>query len=93
MIDLSRLSETFQSLLGSGTAQDGLGGIAEQLTNLNLDPADLAQLSAPELLTTLSENGIDLAQMDPEQITALMEQFGGADALPQLTELLSEHLR
>lgn len=90
MFDLMRFGDSIKDLMGS-IGGSGVGAtLSEQLSNLNIDPAELSQLGGQDLMATLSELGIDIAQLDPEQLSTLTEQLGNAEVLPQLMELLGD---
>lgn len=75
MFDLSRLTEVVGDFFGEANA----GGVQQILQNLGdhgIDMSHLEGLNPAEFLTVLTENGIELSQLDPGQLSQLADQLG-----------------
>ncbi|MEO1206875.1 MAG: hypothetical protein AAFV45_11140 [Pseudomonadota bacterium] len=76
MIDLQDLNDK----LGHLTQGEGLSSVLgpDQLSELvgqvGIDPAEIANMAPEDIMTTLSENGVDLSQFAETDIQALIEQ-------------------
>lgn len=85
MFDLSRVTEMIGGLLGqqSGNAEDML---SQHLGDLGIDPGLLDGISGAEAIDLLSQHGIDVSQLAPEQLSVLLGQL---DPNAPIAELLS----
>lgn len=86
MIDLNELNEKLGGLTGGQGSAEGLGEVlgpgtpTELLGQIGIDPADLANMAPGDIMTMLSENGVDLSQFTETDVQGLMEQFIGENA-------------
>lgn len=76
MFDLSRFTEALSDLIGHKFAGLDAGAVLEQLGQTGLDLQQLQGLDAETVSSILVDHGIDIAAMDPSQLTALSEQLG-----------------
>lgn len=76
MFDLSRLTELVSDLVGQDAVNSIAGNVFEQLSQNGIDMSQLQGLAPEEIVTTLSEQGIDLSSFAPDQIAQLGEQIG-----------------
>ena len=90
MFDLTRLTEAIGGILGQSAANIEPSNVFEQLSSAGLDLGDLQNLDPEYLITTLSEQGIDVAGLDLAELTALAEQGGLTDLLPEILSRTSE---
>lgn len=90
MFDLSRVTETIGGLLGQGAEGLGQDALLEKLSDLGIDPAQLEGLDMQGISQLLEENGIDLGQFDPQQLTELTSQFGEGNGLASLLEFFGK---
>ena len=84
MFDLARLTEVVGGVLGQSAANFNAGDIVQQVSELGLDPAILQQLDPEQLVTMFAENGIDLTNLDPAELSAIAEQTGIGEGLPEI---------
>ena len=93
MFDIGKLSDAVSSLFGAAAGQAGAGGLLQQLDSLGIDPAGMEGLDASQIGDFLASHGIDLASIEPGQITELAQQLGGGNELAAgLGEWVSQHL-
>lgn len=90
MYDLTRLTEAIGGILGQSAANIEPSTVFEQLSSAGLDLGDLQNLDPEHLITTLSEQGIDVAGLDLAELTALAEQGGFTDLLPEILNQTSD---
>jgi hypothetical protein len=78
MIDISKVSDAISSFFGKAGASDLLQyvPVSDLLQNAGINPAMLEGLTADQLLETLTQHGIDPAQLAPEQLTSLLQSLG-----------------
>jgi hypothetical protein len=92
MLDFSRVTDFLTEMAGNvlqGTSADPQG-LTELLANAGLDPSALAGLSEGEIMTLLSDHGIDLSQFAPEELTNFMNSLGLGDGANLLQRLFDE---
>ena len=75
MFDLSRLTEVVGDFFGEANAV-GVQQILQNLGDHGIDMSHLEGLNPAEFLTVLTENGIELSQLDPGQLSQLADQLG-----------------
>lgn len=92
MLDFSRFTEAFADLIGgaAGAAGDSGGPLADLIASAEIDPAMLDGLSASEIIDLLAQNGIDVAQLAPDQIQEVLAQLGVEQSISALAVQLLE---
>lgn len=75
MLDLGRFGNIVTQFIGS-SGNDALGSILSQVQEGGLNGELLSGLDASQVLSVFAENGIDVAQLDIDQLTQLGKQFG-----------------
>ncbi len=93
MFDLTRVTEMIGGFLGQQSAGAMINDLlADKLAALNIDPAMLNDLGAPEIMNLLAQQGIELSQLDPAQLTQLIGQLDAqSPAADLLNRILSQH--
>ena len=76
MLDFSRLTDVFGDLLGQASSSILPADLLDKLGALGIDPPEIASLEPGQLITMLSEQGIDVSQLDASQLSALSEHLG-----------------
>lgn len=92
MFDFSRITEAVADLIGGATTAAGESGgpLADLISSTGLDPAMLDGLGANEVLDLLAQNGIDVAQLAPDQIQELLGNLGVENGISALAVQLLE---
>ena len=91
MFDLARLTEGIGGVLGQSAANIEASNLLEHLNAADLNVSELQHLDPEHLITTLSERGIDIAGLDLAELTALTEQSGFAELLPDWLSRLPDN--
>lgn len=79
MFDFSRLTDTISEIAGQvlpGNTPYPATDLVALLENAGIDPSALTGLSENEILTFLSEHGIDPSQLGEGQLAKLLSNFG-----------------
>lgn len=76
MFDLSRITETLGNLIGHKFAGIDAGAVLDQLGQTGLNLQQLKGLDAELVTSILVDHGIDVAAMNPTQLTVLSEKLG-----------------
>ena len=88
MFDLSRVSDVVGGLLGQSSSELDGAGLLQTLSDNGVDLAQLEGLAGPEMLEFLEQSGIDVAGLDPAQLTDLAGQFSEGVDLQSIADLL-----
>lgn len=83
MFDLSRLADIAAGVLGQSAADVDVESVLQQLSEQGIDPSQFQDMGADQLLGLLAENGIDPSELGAEQLSAIAENFGVAEQLPE----------
>jgi len=90
MFDVSRLVDLVTGIFSQSEALSGVGSALEQLQGQGIDLAQLQDLDAQQLMTVLSDAGLDPNLLDVSQVADLAQHFGTdlpiQDLLGQLTD-------
>lgn len=89
MFDLARLTEAVGGLLGQAASPLTAEALLQQLNEQGLDINALQNLDLESFASVLGDHGVDLSQLDTEQIAGLVEQLG---VNSPASELLGEFL-
>jgi len=92
VFDLSRITDMIGGFIGQTAAGAGVKDlVADKLAAVNIDPAMLEGLAAPEIVDLLARNGIDVTQLAPEQLAELASTIDPSSPIGQaLSSLLSD---
>lgn len=79
-MSLSDLTSSVPSLLGGMDSVDMMSGreLLRMLGSIGVDPEMLEGLGYDQILELLAARGIDLSDIAPEQITAMMDAAGSS---------------
>lgn len=92
MFDFSKIADAVGSLSGDSAAGDGLTGLMQHLAELGVDPQELQGLAPQEIADVLSQHGIDVGNIDANQLTELAGQLGASDVVASAGQWLSDRL-
>lgn len=93
MLDFSRVTDFLAEMAGNvlqGASAEPQG-LIEMLANAGLDPSALTGLSEGEIMTLLSDHGIDLSQFAPEELTNFVSSVGLDDSAGLLQQLFDQN--
>jgi len=76
MFDLSRVMDLVGDLVGQQAENGGFGAMSQKLEELGIDTSQLDGLAGHELFALLNEQGLDIAQLDTDQLVTLAEEAG-----------------
>ena len=75
MFDLTRFTELVGDFIGEANAGGGVQQILQNLEDHGIDISQLEELSSGEFLCLLNENGLELSQFDPGQLSQLADKL------------------
>jgi len=75
MFEFSRIFDAVSGVLGGSVEQIAQDGLSSAIEAAGIDPADLQGLGSEQLLQVLSDNGIDVANLTPDQLQELFAHW------------------
>lgn len=82
MLDFSKFTDFLSDLAGQSLAggAEGQTGLLDLMQAAGLDPSALTGLNENEIMTLLSEHGIDVSQFAHGEIAQVLSDLGFVDA-------------